>query len=285
MSEQNLLRLKINKEKVFSRGKKKRILFAFLFLILTSLFVYLYKEGILSPPIKVQTSIVNLYRLSQSLTILNASGYVVPQRKSAISSKVTGRLIWIGVQEGSRVKKGQIIARLESKDLEAAKKQAEANVKVAQHNLEISKIELKEASILLERNKALFEKKVIPKASYDSAVLRYEKAVSAVDAAESSLGAAEAGLEVAYASLESTIIRSPFDGVVLSKNAEVGEIITPIGAAADAKSAIVTIGDMDSLQIEVDISESNLSLIKKGQPCEIQLDGIPEKKLPEKSIK
>lgn len=280
MNENDLSKLKIDKGRALSGRKKRRVLYIFSLLILAFIFFFLYRKGILSPPLKVQTATVSLYHPSQSLTILNASGYVVPQRKSAIASKVTGRLIWVGVEEGSRVKKGQIIARLESKDLEAAKRQAEANVQVAQYNLEISKAELREATLWLERNKALFEKGVIPKASYDSAISRYEKAVSSVEAAQASLKAAIAGLEVTDTSLEYTIIRSPFDGIVLTKNADIGDIITPIGAAADAKSAVVTIADMDSLLVEADVSESNLSLIKKGQPCEIQLDGIPEKRFP-----
>lgn len=278
MLEQDLSPLKIDRRKSLSRRKKRKIAYIFIFLILITTLLFLYQEHILSLPIKVQTAVVSLYRPSQLLTILHASGYVVPQRKSAIASKVTGRLIWIGVEEGERVKKGQIIARLESKDVEATKKQAEANVQVAQYNLEISRAELRESTLWLERNKALFEKGVIPKASYDSAVSRYEKAVASVEAAEASLRAAIAGLEVADTSLDYTIIRSPFDGIVLTKNADTGDIITPIGAAADAKSAVVTIADMDSLQVEADISESNLFLIKKGQPCEIQLDGVPEKR-------
>jgi RND family efflux transporter MFP subunit len=279
MDQQDLSRLKIKKEKIFSKTYHRKKIYFFIFSIFSIIAIgYFYKDDFLIPPLKVQTVTVNLFRPSQALAILNANGYVVPQRKSAIASKITGRLVWIGVEEGSRVKKGEIIARLESDDVEAAKKQAEANVRLAQFNLELTKAELHEARLMLERSRALFEKGVIAKASYDSTITRYEKAVSSVNAAEASLEAAIAGLKIANTSVEYTMLRAPFDGIVLTKNADVGDIITPIGAAAEAKSAVVTIADINSFQIEADISETNISLINKGMPCEIELDGIPEKR-------
>lgn len=250
------------------------VLFVLSILIVAILGV-LYYKGVFTPAIQVQIATVTQVYPSQALTILNASGYVVPQRKSALASKVTGRLIWLGVEEGNRVKQDQIIARLESQDVEAAKDQAEANVNAARSNLELVKAELKEATLNLERNKALLARGVIPKSIYDSALARYEKAVAAVEAAEATFKATLASLEGANISLEYTSIRAPFDGVVLTKNADVGDIVTPIGAAANAKSAVITIADMNSLQVEADVSESNLNKIKVGQPCEIQLDALP----------
>ncbi len=235
----------------------------------------LYYKGVFTPAIPVQIATVSQVYPSQTLTILNASGYVVPQRKSALASKVTGRLIWLGVEEGNRVKQDQVIARLESQDVSAAKEQAEANVNAARHNIELAKAELREATLNLDRNKALLARGVIARAVYDSALARYEKAVAAVEAAEANLKASLAALEVAKINLDYTLIRAPFDGIVLTKNADVGDIVTPIGAAANAKSAVITIADMNSLQIEADVSESNLNQIKVGQPCEIQLDALP----------
>jgi RND family efflux transporter MFP subunit len=157
----------------------------------------------------------------------------------------------------------------------AAKDQAEANVTATRYNIELARAELREATLNLERNKALLAKGYIAKAAYDSALARYEKALAAVEAAEASLKANLAALEAAKINLEYTLIRAPFDAVVLTKNADVGDIVTPIGAAANAKSAVVTIADMSSLQVEADVSESNLNKIKAGQPCEIQLDALP----------
>jgi RND family efflux transporter MFP subunit len=119
---------------------------------------------------------------------------------------------------------------------------------------------------------------VVARQAYDDALARYERAVAAVAAAEAALKANRAALEGATALLEYTLIRAPFDAVVLTKDADVGDIVTPLGAAANAKAAVVTIADMSSLEVEADVSESNLSQIKLGQPCEIQLDALPNRR-------
>jgi RND family efflux transporter MFP subunit len=119
---------------------------------------------------------------------------------------------------------------------------------------------------------------VVARQTYDDVLARYEKAVAGVAAAEAALKAATAALEGAAALLEFTLIRAPFDAVVLTKDADIGDIVTPLGAAANAKAAVVTIADMTSLEVEADVSESNLSRVKLGQPCEIQLDALPDQR-------
>lgn len=276
MADEDLSKLRIEKSKAVVRPRRRRRIVLWVLLVLAIILSgILYAKGVFTPPVKVQIATVTQIYPSQTLTVLNASGYVVPQRKSALASKVTGRLIWLGVEEGNRVKKDQIIARLESQDVTAAKEQAEANVNAARYNIELARAELREASLHLERNKALLTKGYVARSVYDSALARYEKAVASVEASEANLKASLAALEVANINLEYTLIRAPFDGVVLTKNADVGDIVTPIGAAANAKSAVITIADMNSLQVEADVSESNLNKIKIGQPCEIQLDALP----------
>ncbi len=276
MANEDLSKLRIEKSKAVIRPRrKKRIVLFVLSILIVAVLGFLYIKGVFTPPIQVQIATVTQVYPSQTLTVLNASGYVVPQRKSALASKVTGRLIWLGVEEGNRVKKDQIVARLESQDVMAARDQAEANVNAARFNLEQAKAELRESTLHLERNKALLTKGYVARSVYDSALARYEKAVAAVEAAEATLKASLAGLEGANIALEYTSIRAPFDAVVLTKNADVGDIVTPIGAAANAKSAVITIADMNSLQVEADVSESNLNKIKVGQPCEVQLDALP----------
>lgn len=276
MATEDLSRLRIDKSKATLRPRKRRRLIFWIFAILALIFfAFLYREGVFTPAISVQVGTVTQVYPSQTLTILNASGYVVPQRKSALASKVTGRLIWLGVEEGNRVKQNQVIARLESQDVTAAKEQAEANVIAVRHNIELARAELREATLHLERNKALLSKGYVARSIYDSALARHEKAVASVEASEAGLKASLAALEAANINLDYTLIRAPFDAVVLTKNADVGDIVTPIGAAANAKSAVVTIADMNTLQVEADVSESNLNKIKAGQPCEIQLDALP----------
>lgn len=277
MANEDLSQLKIDKSAVIYRPKRRKKLIHWMAaFIIIAVIVILYLTGFLTPSVDVEvTNVTQLYP-SQTFTVLNASGYVVAQRKAAVASKVTGRLVSISVEEGSRVRAGEIIARVENEDVFASKQQAEANMKVAHHNLEQAKAELTDASLYFNRIKNLLEQDFVSKSEYDAAEARYKKAVAFVEASEASVKAATAALEVARVSLDYTFIRAPFDAVVLTKNADIGDIVSPFSAAANAKAAVVTIADMNSLQVEVDVSESNIQNVKIGQPCEIQLDALPD---------
>jgi RND family efflux transporter MFP subunit len=277
MANEDLLKLKIDKSKVvFRPRKRKKFIYWTLAVITLIILGLLYAKGTFTPAMGVQVATITQVYPSQAFTLLNASGYVVAQRKSALASKVTGRLIWLGVEEGSLVKKDQVIARLENQDVHASKNQAAANVNVARFNLEQVQAELRDATLSFNRNKELLSRGVVAQQAYDDALARYEKAVAAVAAAEATLKASDAALEGAAALLEYTLIRAPFDAVILTKDADVGDIVTPLGAAANAKASVVTIADMSSLEVEADVSESNLSQVRPGQPCEIQLDALQE---------
>jgi RND family efflux transporter MFP subunit len=277
MANEDLSKLKIDKtsEIYKPRKKRRRIFWVAAFFIIAALGI-LYAEGIFSPAVKVEVASVSQIYPSQAFTLLNASGYVVAQRKAAVASKVTGRLISLSVEEGSRVKEGQVIARLESDDVAAALKQAEANLNAARHNLDEAKADQKDAELSFNRDKELVAQGFISRAEFDTADARYKKAAAAVAAAQAEIKANSAALQGAKVAVEYTLIRAPFDAVVLTKNADVGDIVTPIGAAANVQAAVVTVADMNSLQVEVDVSESNLRLVKTGQPCEIQLDAFPD---------
>lgn len=275
--EEDLSKLKIEKSPVsIKAGRRKKLIYLIVALTILALVGILYFGGILRPAVQVEVAnVVQMYP-SQTFTLLNASGYVVAQRKASVASKVTGLLISVSVEEGSYVKKGQIIAQLENDDVMAAKKQAEANVNVARFNLEQSRVEMQDATRSFNRNKKLLAHDYVSQAEFDASEARYKRAIAGVDAAGAAVKANEALLQAANVAVEYTLIRAPFDAVVLTKNADVGDIVTPISAAAEAKAAVVTIADMDSLQVEVDVSESNLEKVKAGQPCEIQLDALPE---------
>jgi RND family efflux transporter MFP subunit len=275
--EKDISKLKIEKSPATFRSGKRKKLFYWLALLLAILLIgFLYLEGIFTPAVSVEVaSVVQMYP-SQTFTLLNASGYVVAQRKASVASKVTGLLVSMTVEEGSQIKKGQIIARLENEDVTATKHQAEANLNVARHNLEQARAEMQDATLSFNRNKELLAHDFVSRADYDASEARYKRAIAAVDAAEAAVRANTAALQGANVNIEYTFIRAPFDAVVLTKNADVGDIVTPIGAAAEAKAAVVTIADMNSLQVEVDVSESNLGNVQVGQPCEIQLDALPE---------
>jgi len=278
MAKADLAKLKIDKDKAAFRPRGNKNLRYPLLILGGLIFVLFLVLGIVKAPVQVRVATVTQIYPSQTFTVLNASGYVVPQRKSALASKVTGRLVWLGVEEGSQVEKDQVVARLESQDAIAAKDQAAALVTAARFNLTQARAELQEATLAFNRHEELLAKGVIAQATYDAVRARYEKAAAGVKAAEATVQANLAALEGANIALEYTHIRAPFAGVVLTKNADIGDIVTPIGAAANAKSAVVTIADMDSLQVEVDVSESNIRKITVDQPCEIQLDALPEQR-------
>ncbi len=233
----------------------------------------------LSSSQSVETTTVALAYPSQNYSLLNATGYAVAQRKASVSSKATGRLEWLGVLEGSRVKKDEIIARIENKDVTASLNQAIANVTVARANLEQGEAEFKDAQNALRRSQELLAKKFISAASHDSAVARYNKAKAAISGYQAGIAAAQANQQSAQVTLDQTVIRAPFDGVVLTKSANVGDNITPYSSATDSKGAVVTMADMDTLEVEADVSESNLAKIKIDQPCEVQLDALPDLRL------
>lgn len=279
MSNEDLSKLRIDKKAIKKRkNRRKRLWLLALFLLLILAGELLYLNGALTPAVTVQVASVQKIYPSQTLVLLNASGYVVAQRKAALAAKMTGCLEYLAVEEGDRVEKGQIIARLESLDMQAAVERAEANVNVAQSNIIQSKAELEDALRAYRRRKDAAGGGYVAQTELEAAEARYLKAKASIAAQEASHKAALAQLREAQINLSYSFIRAPFDAVVLTKNADVGDIVTPLGAAANAKAAVVTIADMSSLQVEVDVSESNIDKVNIDQPCEIQLDALPDKR-------
>ncbi len=277
MVEDDISKLHIDKKSMaVRRGRKKRFLLLVLIFLVVAGGGILYWRGLLTPALTVQVVGLQSIYPSQTFTVLNASGYVVAQRKAAVASKITGRLISLSVEEGSRVKTGEVIARLENEDSLAALNRARANVNLARSNLDQAKAELEDAQLTRHRNQQLVAKGFVAQATVDASEARYKRAKAAVAAQEAAIQAGEAAVEEAKVMVEYSNIRAPFDAVVLTKNADIGDIVTPLGAAANAKAAVVTIADMSSLQVEVDVSESNINQVKVGQPCEIRLDAFPD---------
>jgi len=221
------------------------------------------------------TPVVTAYP-SQQFVVLNSTGYVVAQRKAAISSKASGRLEWLGVAEGTRVKAGEIIARLDARDVAAQLDAALANVNVARALLEQAKAEDRDAGASLTRTQNLIKQKFVSESALDQAKARADRAVAGVGSANAGLRAAEAGARNARVAVDYTQIRAPFDGIILSKSANVGDLVTPFSSAADSKGAVVSMADMTSLEVEADVAESSLSKIQVGQPAEITLDALPD---------
>jgi len=227
-------------------------------------------------PAKVETVTVVTAFPSQQFVVLNATGYVVAQRKAAIASKATGRLEWLGVAEGSRVKAGEVIARIDSRDVRAQAQSAEAGVNAARAAVEQARVELANAQTELKRNQDLVAKGFITQSALDTAKMRVDRGVAALASAQANVSQAAANARNAEVTVDYTEIRAPFDGVILSKSANVGDMVTPFSSATDSKGAVVTMADMTTLEVEADVSEASLSKVKVGQPAEIMLDALPE---------
>jgi RND family efflux transporter MFP subunit len=278
MPQEDLSKLKIDQsaKKSVTVGRKKK---PFLIAGLAALLIIgavLYRFGVIAPANTVDVTTVSLVYPAQSLSVLNASGYIVAQRKASVASKMTGRLTALMVEEGSLVKQGQVLARMESADVTAMKGQGAANLANARSMLKQAIVERDNLAQEHDRYKRLIAGGNVSQSEYDTINTRYLRAQEAVKGAQAAVESSAAALSGAEANLDYTLIRAPFDGVVLTKNADVGDIVTPLGASSTSKAAVVTLADMDSLQVEVDVSETSITLIKVGQPCDIQLDALAD---------
>ncbi len=249
-----------NKPEIDSGKKNIFIIIAVILLIIAGYFVI---TSFLGSSVEVKLTTAVLQKPGQTTASLNASGYVVAQRKAAIASKGTGRLIYLGVVEGDKVKKNQIIGKLENTDILAQLDEAKAN-------LQLYNADLISAENTYNREKELFGKGLSSQQAFDQAGATYNRLLASIQVANARIKQYEVALE-------NTLIRAPFDGTVLTKNAEVGEIVAPFGGSTTSKTAVVTIADMNSLLVEADVSESNIEKIIVDQDCEITLDAYPEK--------
>ncbi len=200
---------------------------------------------------------------SASSAGISANGYVVARTKASVSSKLLGRLAWVGVTEGSRVRSGEVIARLESADFEASLLAARANIAQLEAQVVQARRDLKRAQALREQG-------LLPESELESVQTRLQVATAQTNAAR-------AQARVSEANLENTRVRAPFSGTVLRKDAEVGEIVAPSSAGGGlTRTAIVTMADLTTLEVEVDVNEAYIAQIDNAQPARITLDAYPD---------
>jgi RND family efflux transporter MFP subunit len=239
---------------------RKVVVWLMILVVLAVALVFL--GNLLNPGIEVQLAAASMTSPAQANAVLTASGYVVARRKAAVASKGTGTLVYLGVEEGDAVKKGQVLARLEDSDVVASLRRARENLRVAE-------ADLKDAKESLRRQKTLVERDLVAQAEYDAAEARYKRVVASIDAAKFAVQEAEVAVD-------NTRIVAPFNGTVLQKNADVGEIVAPLAGATSSRAAVVTIADLSSLEVEADVSEANITRVSSDQPCEITLDAYPQ---------
>jgi RND family efflux transporter MFP subunit len=213
---------------------------------------------------KVETTTVQIVTPTEASTVLTATGYTYARERAAIGTRVIGRVIELKVDEGDRVRKGDVIAVLDSADLRATIDENEAQV--VEMKARLANAQREEA-----RQAKLVREGVTTQADYDTAR-------TALDVAKAQLGTAEARLRSLRAQLDYTVIRAPLSGVVIDRNVEVGEMVAPGGfATQQSTGAIVRIADPRSLEVEADINESYIARLKIGQPASIKIDAVPDR--------
>lgn len=217
--------------------------------------------------------------------VLNASGYVVARRQATVSSKITGRVVEVLIEEGMQVQEGQVLARLDDTNIRASLHLAQAQLEAAKTALAETRARLEEAEKQLARVAALAAKNVAAAAELDRAEAEAKSLRARLEAQASQVTVAEREVAVWQQQLEDTVIRAPFSGVAIAKNAQPGEMISPISAGGGfTRTGIGTIVDMNSLEIEVDVNESFLNRVHPGQAVEAVLDAYPDWKIPCKVI-
>ena len=215
---------------------------------------------------------------SSGATSVTANGYVVARTKASVSAKTAGRLAYLGVSEGSFVRRGDVIARLENADYQAGVSQAEANIASADASVieAASDRDQTERDASRLRNIRGHDSLLVSQQDLDLATSRAAQADARLKAAEARRRSADAGLRIAQANNENTIIRAPFSGTVLRKDAEVGEVVAPSVGGGLTRGAVVTMADLTSLEVEVDVNEAYIGRIRGGRPARITLDAYPD---------
>ncbi len=213
--------------------------------------------------------------------VLNASGYVTARRRATVSSKVTGKVVDVFIEEGQAVRKGQVLARLDDSQIRASLNVARAQLEAARRGAAEDEARLSEAQLTQNRLNQLVKEGVVGRAEVDSANATVESLKARIALARQQVEVAESQVRARETDLTDMVVRAPFDGVAISKDAQPGEMISPVSAGGGfTRTGIGTIVDMSSLEIEVDVSESYINRVRPGQPVEAVLDAYPEWRIP-----
>lgn len=233
----------------------------------------------------VRTARVRAAAMSAGTTVLNASGYVTARRQATVSSKMAGQITEISIEEGMVVTAGQVLARLDSSNLERSLRLAEAQTDSARKSLLEVEARIAEAGLRQERIRRLVAEGVLGQADRDAVDGEVATLEAGRNRRREDIGVAERQVDVIRQQIEDTVIRAPFDGVITAKNAQTGEMMSPIaGGAGFTRTGIGTIVDMDSREIEVDVNEAYINRVSPGQPVAAVLDSYPDSEIPARVI-
>ena len=231
--------------------------------------------------IEVRTAVAREISNKAASTVLNASGYVTARRQATVSSKFTGKVMEVLIEEGMSVEKGQVLARLDDININTSVALAEAQLRSAEMSKKETQALLNEARAIFRRTKSLVEKELVSEAEMDRARAGAESLAAQLERRQADIHVAERQLDVYRQQREDTIIRAPFSGVVVSKNAQPGEMISPVSAGGGfTRTGIGTIVDMGSLEIEIDVNEAYINRVKAGQKILATLDAYPDWSIP-----
>ena len=218
---------------------------------------------------------------AKGASLLDASGYVVARRQATVSSKITGKVMQVTIEEGQHVDAGEVIARLDDSNAQASLAQSGAQSEQAASNLKLAQVSLTEAEPRYERNKRMFAQGWLSTQAVEDAHAAYDTARVQVEVAQRQLAVSKAAINVARRALDDTVVRAPFAGVVTVKAAQPGEMVSPISAGGGfTRTGIGTIVDMDSLEVEVDVAESFINKVRDGMPATVKLNAYPEWEIP-----
>jgi RND family efflux transporter MFP subunit len=214
-------------------------------------------------------------------SVLNASGYVVARRQATVSAKVTGKVREVLIEEGMEVKEGQLLARLDDTTTRPQLDLSERQLDAATKNLQEVEVRLAEAERNLRRTRQLRTDKLVSEQALDAAEAEFGALQARLEALKSEVKVAQSSVRVRNQDLDDLLVRAPFDGVVVSKDAQPGEMISPISAGGGfTRTGIATVVDMDSREIEVDVNEAFINRVKAGQKAEAVLDAYPDWTIP-----
>jgi RND family efflux transporter MFP subunit len=214
-------------------------------------------------------------------SLLDASGYVVARRQATVSSKITGKVLEVLIEEGQRVAANEVLARLDDSNARARLQQAEAQIAQGEANLQAAQTALNDARPIYHRKEQERAQALISAQDFDSAKATYNAAAAAFAVAQRSVAVARSSLVVAQRDEDDTVVRAPFAGVVTVKAAQPGEMVSPVSAGGGfTRTGIGTVVDMDSLEVEVDVNENFITRVRPGQPVTIRLNAYPDWEIP-----
>ena len=232
-------------------------------------------------PIEVEVASVTERAAGTQASVLNASGYVTARRRATVSSKVTGKVIEVNVEEGMEVREGQVLARLDDSTLQAALRLYRAQLEAAKRQIPESDVRLEQARVMLQRQERLRKEGLNTPNDIDNAKAEVDSLIARIASAQEDVKVAESQIAMQQTAIDDTVIRAPFSGVALSKDAQPGEMVSPVSAGGGfTRTGISTIVDMRSLEIEVDVNESYINRVRAGQPVTAVLDAYPEWQIP-----